>query len=44
MVMYDYYSNLILAEPIKNMQSEIVHDAFLKVHKVLKAIGSNPNV
>ena len=47
MVMYDYDSNAILAEPIKNSQAETIRGAFLKVHKihkVLKARGSNPKV
>ena len=44
MVMYDYDSNAILAEPIKNRQAATIRDAFLKVQKVLKAIGGNPKV
>ena len=43
-VVYDYDSNSILAEPIKNRQAATIRDAFLKVQKVLKAIGSNPKV
>ena len=44
MVMYDYDSNAILPEPIKNIQESTIHNAFLKVHKVLKARGNNPKV
>ena len=44
MVMQDYDSNEILAEPIKNRQVATIHDTFLKVHKVLKAIGSDLKV
>ena len=42
MVMYDYDSNAILAEPIKNRQAATIRDAFLNIHKVLKEIGSKP--
>ena len=44
MVMYDYDSNVILAEPIKNGQAATIRDAFLKVHKVLKSRGIDPQV
>ena len=44
MVMYDYDSNKILAEPIKKRQAETIQDAFLKIHKVLKSRGSEPKV
>ena len=44
MVMYDHYSNAILAEPIKNIQTATIRDDFLKVHTVLKEICSNPIV
>ena len=37
MVMYDYDSNTILYEPIKNRQVGTIRNAFLKVHKFLKA-------
>ena len=40
MVMYDYDRNAILDKPIKNRHSETICDAFLKVHKVLKARGN----
>ena len=42
MVMYEYDSNSILAEPIKNRQAETIRNAFLKIHKVLKARGIKP--
>ena len=42
MYMYDYDSNEILDKPIKNRQEATTRDAFLKVHKVLKARGSDP--
>ena len=42
--MYDYNSNAILSETIKNKQAATICDAFLKIHKVLKAIGSEPKV
>ena len=44
MVMYDYDSNAILAEPIKNMQAGTIYDAFLNIHKVLKSRGSDQNI
>ena len=40
--MYDYDRNAILDEPIKNRQSAIIRDTFLKIHKVLKARVSKP--
>ena len=39
-VVYDYDSNSILAEPIKNRQAATIRDALLKIHKVLKARDS----
>ena len=42
MIMYDNDSNEILAEPIKHRQAATIRDALLKVHKVLKARGSDP--
>ena len=42
MVLYDYDSNAILDEPIKNRQAATIRDAFLNIHKVLKDIGSDP--
>ena len=33
-----------LAEPIKKWQAATIRDAFLKVHKVLKASGGYPKV
>ena len=44
MLMYDYDSNAILAEPIKNSQAETIRSAFLKVHKFLKARGRHRKV
>ena len=44
MFMYDYDSNSILAEPIKNRRASTIRDAFLNIHKVLKARGSKPKV
>ena len=44
MVMYDYDSNAIMAEPIKNRQAATICYTFLKIHKVLKARVSNPKV
>ena len=44
MVMYDYDRNTILYEPIKNRHTETIHNAFLKIHKVRKAQGSEPKV
>ena len=44
MVMYDYDSNEIRAKPIKNRQAATIHDAFLKIHKILKSRGSDPKV
>ena len=40
--MYDYDSNAILAEPIKNSQAATICDVFLKLHKVIKARGNKP--
>ena len=42
MVMYDYNSNAILAEPIKNGQAATIRYAFLNTHKILKPRGSEP--
>ena len=44
MVMYDYDSNAILAEPIKNRQASTIRDVFFNIHKVLKARGIKPKV
>ena len=44
MVIYDYDSNEILDEPIKNMQAVTIRNEFLKVHKVPKTRGSNPKL
>ena len=44
MVVYDYDSNIILAEPIKDRQAATILDVFLKTHKVLKAIYREPKV
>ena len=44
MFMYDYYSNAILDEPIKNRQAASICVAFLKIHKVIKARGSEPKI
>ena len=44
MVMYDYDSNTILAEPIKNSQTSTICDALLKFYKVLKERGSDPKI
>ena len=44
MVMHDYDNNTILSEPIKNRQEEIIRDDFLKMHTIIKSIGSDPNV
>ena len=43
-VMYDYDRNAIMAEPIENRQAKIICDAFLKIHKVIKARGSKPKI
>ena len=42
MVMYDYDSNVILVEPIKNRQESTIRDVFLNVHKIIKERGSDP--
>ena len=42
--MYDYNSNAIMAEPIKNMHAATIQNAFLKIHKVLKTRGRKPKV
>ena len=44
MVMYDYDSNEILAEPIKNRQSATIRDVFFRIHKVLKVRYSKQKV
>ena len=43
-VMYDYDSNTILAESIKNRRAATIRDAFLKIQKILKSSGSDPQV
>ena len=40
--MYDYDSNVILSEPIKNVQEETIRYALLKIHNILKSIVSDP--
>ena len=44
MVMYDYDSNAIISETIKNRQAATIRDAFLKINKFLKARGRDPKV
>ena len=44
MVMYDYDSNAILSEPIKNSQAETIRDYFLKINNIIKSRCSNPKV
>ena len=41
-VMYDYDSNVILSEPIKNVQEETIRYALLKIHNILKSRVSDP--
>ena len=41
MVIYDYDSNIILVEPIKNNQEATIHDDLLNIHKILKSRGSD---
>ena len=43
-VLYDYDSNAILVEPIKNRHAATICNAFINIHKVLRAIGSDPKV
>ena len=35
-VVYDFDSNDVLADPIKNRQEVTIRDEFLKMHKILK--------
>ena len=42
MVMYDYVSNVIISELIKNCQEATICNAFLKMHKILQSRGSDP--
>ena len=44
MIMYDYDTNEILYEPIKNRQAVTIRDSFLKFHKVLKTRSQKPKV
>ena len=44
LVMYDYNRNTILAVPFKNKKAENIRDAFLRVHKVLKARVNDPQI
>ena len=44
MVMYDYDSNSILSEPIKNRQASTIRDALLKMHNIIKSRGINQKV
>ena len=41
MIMYDYDTNAIMAEPIKNRQAPTIRNTFLNIHKTLKSRGSN---
>ena len=42
MILYDYDSNAILAEPIKNRQAESILAAYEKMHKLLVSKGMKP--
>ena len=44
MLVYEFDSNMILAEPIKNRQAETICDEFIKMHKILKSRGRDPKV
>ena len=37
MVLYDYYNNSILSNPIKNRQAATILDALLNIHNTLKS-------
>ena len=42
MIMYDYDSNEILVEPVKNRQATTICNAFFNIQRVLKARVSKP--
>ena len=42
MVLYDYNSNAILSEPIKNKQAATIRDYFIDIHNILKSRGGEP--
>ena len=44
MVLYDYNSNAILSEPIKNKQAATIRDYFIDIHNILKSRGGEPKV
>ena len=44
MVLYDYDSNAILAEPLKNRKAETILAAYEKMHKFLKSKGMKPKI
>ena len=44
MIVYDFDSNMILTEPIKNRQAATIRDTFLKMHNILQLRGNNTKV
>ena len=44
MILYDYDSNAILAEPIKNRKAETILAAYEKMHRFLKSKGMKPKI
>ena len=44
MVLYDYDSNAILAEPLKNRKAETILAAYEKMHRFLKSKGMKPKI
>ena len=44
MVVYDYDSNAILAEPIRNRQTATIRNDLLNIQQILKSRGSDPKV
>lgn len=44
MILYDYDSNAILAEPLKNRKAETILAAYEKMHRFLKSKGMKPKI
>ena len=43
-IVYDYDSNAILVEPLRNRQAATIHDAWIKLSQVLICRGQFPKM
>ena len=44
LLLYDYYDNAILTQPINNLQAVTIHHAWLSLHQVLQRSVNAPNL